>query len=172
MLLHDLKAHNVDIGVSGVDPLTLGRAWRLCREINIWIWQLKSIQIVTKSLKLINSNLHTDKFNTLGRMHLLEFSKFWCYFTHLQVGFLSCVPIVCRSLRGSSQAGGPASCGRNSGQPININEPTTVGLCVQGIFQAFSGISNSLIGFRKLKSMKSLKSYKITSNNYRITFGI
>jgi hypothetical protein len=31
------------------------------------------------------------------------------------------------------------------------NEPGIVGLCAQGIFQAFSGIANSLTGFRKLK---------------------
>jgi hypothetical protein len=32
-----------------------------------------------------------------------------------------------------------------------INEPTTVGLCAQGIFQAFSGIANSLTGLSKTK---------------------
>jgi hypothetical protein len=31
------------------------------------------------------------------------------------------------------------------------NEPTTVGLCAQGIFQAFSGIVNSLTGLSKTK---------------------
>ena len=30
-------------------------------------------------------------------------------------------------------------------------EPTTVGLCAQGIFQAFSGIANSLTGLSKTK---------------------
>jgi hypothetical protein len=48
-------------------------------------------------------------------------------------------------------------------------EPNLSSLCAQGIFQADSGIANSLTGFLKPKSTKSLKCYE-TIDNYDSIF--
>jgi len=49
-------------------------------------------------------------------------------------------------------------------------EPNGVGLCAQGIFQAFSGLGNSLTGFGKLNSPLTLNSYKMMKNNHDSIF--
>jgi hypothetical protein len=51
------------------------------------------------------------------------------------------------------------------------NEPNLTSLCVQGIFQADSGVANSLIGLPKPKSTKSLNDYKTITNNYDLMSG-
>jgi hypothetical protein len=51
------------------------------------------------------------------------------------------------------------------------NEPNLSSLCVQGIFQADSGITISLTGFPKLKSTKLLKRYKTIIHNHDSIFG-
>jgi hypothetical protein len=50
------------------------------------------------------------------------------------------------------------------------NEPNLSSLCVQGIFQADSGITISLTGFLKLKSTKLLKRYKTIRHNHDLIF--
>ena len=52
-----------------------------------------------------------------------------------------------------------------------LYEPNLTSLCVQGIFQADSGITNSLIGLPKPKSTKSLNDYKTITNNYDLMSG-
>ena len=52
-----------------------------------------------------------------------------------------------------------------------LYEPNLTSLCVQGIFQADSGIANSLIGLPKPKSTKSLNDYKTITNNYDLMSG-
>ena len=51
------------------------------------------------------------------------------------------------------------------------NEPGPTSLCVQGIFQADSGIANSLIGVPKPKSMRSLNNYETIMNDHDLISG-
>jgi hypothetical protein len=51
------------------------------------------------------------------------------------------------------------------------NEPILTSLCVQGIFQADSGIANSLIGLPKPKSTKSLNDSKTIMNSHDLILG-
>jgi hypothetical protein len=58
-----------------------------------------------------------------------------------------------------------------SNSRVGHNEPNLSSLCVQGIFQADSGITISLTGFPKIKSTKLLKRYKTIIHNHDSIFG-